>query len=404
MMSMTQAILSRSSLSGVLRSLLVAELRAARGAGGTLPAIAGQALWPDDLALGHGGLDCDSLEKLSLGAAANEMFCLYEAGTEANLLSADHFGDWLDIIEAAWRGGVSRITVTTSGSSGRPKRCTHSVGHLAAEIDGLAARWADRGRIVALVPLHHIYGLLFCAMLPDRLGVPVLSAERSGVGALAAAFGPGDLVVSFPDRWAFLQRSLPAWPSDVWGVTSTAPCPPALNAALRGAGLAGLTEVYGSSETAGIAFRDDPDASYRLMPQWAFAEPFDSEAPILMHRSGEDVALMDRIVRSGPDAFVLAGRRDGMVQVGGINVSPTDVAKRLRERPGVSHAAVRLMRPDEGTRLKAYLVPEPGVDPETLRLAVESWAAQTLSAAERPTVLTVGPALPTSTLGKPGGW
>ncbi|MGI3902792.1 MAG: AMP-binding enzyme [Janthinobacterium lividum] len=401
---MTQAILSRASLSRVLRSLLAAELRATRGAGGRWPAVAGHALWPDDLALGEGGLGCDSLEYMSLGAAANEMFHLHETGSEASLLSAERFGDWLDIIEAAWRGGVSRITVTTSGSNGWPKRCAHTVDYLAAEIDALAARWADRRRIVALVPQHHIYGLLFCALLPDRLGVPVLSAEASGAGALGAAFRSGDLLVSFPDRWAFLQRSLPTWTNDVWGVTSTAPCPPALSAGLKAAGLAGLTEVYGSSETAGIALRDDPLAPFRLMPQWVFADPFDPAAPVLTHRSGRDVTMMDRISRIGSDTFMLAGRRDGMVQVGGINVSPTEVAERLEARPGVHQAAVRLMRPDEGSRLKAFLVPEPDTDPEELRLSVESWASRTLSTAERPVAIAIGSALPLNAMGKAADW
>ena len=401
---MTQALLTRASLSRVLRSLLGAELRVARGAGAALPTVAGHASWPDDLALGEGGLGCDSLERLSLGAAANEMFHLHETGTEANLLSARLFGDWLDIIEAAWRGGVSHVTVTTSGSSGRPKRCTHDFGHLAAEIDSLSTRWADRRRIVALAPLHHIYGLLFGALLPDRLGIPVLPAETWGAAALAAAFSPGDLVVSFPDRWAFLRRSLPAWPNDVMGVTSTAPCPPLLIADLRSAGLVGLTEVYGSSETAGIAWRDEPADPFRLMPQWRFAEPFDPETPVLTHRSGRDVVVMDRLSRVGPDAFQLAGRRDGMVQVGGVNVSPTEVAARLTRHPGVSQAAVRLMRPEEGTRLKAYLVPDPGTDAETLRLAVEHWTARTLSAAERPTAITIGPTLPVTALGKQADW
>jgi 4-coumarate--CoA ligase (photoactive yellow protein activation family) len=366
--------------------------------------VARRPAWPDDLALGDGGLGCDSLEHLSLAAATNEMFHLHEIGTESDLMTARTFGGWLDTVEEAWGGGVSHITVATSGSSGRPKRCTHAVDHLAAEIEALAARWSDRRRILALVPTHHIYGFLFCAMLPDRLGVPVLPAESLGAGALAVALRPGDLVVSFPDRWAFLQRSLPAWPADILGVTSTAPCPPALTAALGAAGLAGMTEVYGSSETAGIGWRDDPEAPFRLMPQWGFDEPFDPEAPVLIHRSGRSFALMDRFALLGPGAFALAGRRDGMVQVGGVNVSPAGVTERLKARPGVKHAAVRLMRPAEGSRLKAFLVPETGVEAADLRAAVESWAAQNLSAAERPTSITVGPSLPTNTLGKAADW
>ncbi len=400
----TTAMMSRTALARVLSSLLTAELRAARGRGGSPASVSPPAAWTEDLALGEGGLDCDSLERLSLAAATNEMFHLHERGTEADLLSGERFGDWLDAIEAAWRDGVARVTVTTSGSTGRPKRCIHAGDHLAAEIDTLAERWADRRRVVAFAPAHHIYGLLFCALLPDRLGVPVISAEGRGAAALAEALQPGDLVVSFPERWAFLARSLPAWPGDILGVTSTAPCPPDLIVDLRHQGLAGLTEVYGSSETAGIAMRDEPDAPYRLMPQWRFTEPLHPDAPTLVHRSGREVAVMDKVARVGADTFHLAGRRDGMVQVGGVNVSPDEVARKLASRPGVSAAAVRLMRPSEGSRLKAYLVPAEGIDPDALRIAIETWVARMLPASERPTAITIGPPRSTNALGKAEDW
>ena len=403
---MAPPFLSRPALSAVLRSLMLGELRATRLRSGmaAAPSVPSATRWPDDLPLGEGGLGCDSLERLSLAAAVNEMFHLHAVGTEVDLLSASRFGAWIDAVEAAWRAGVACVTVTTSGSTGRPKRCTHAAAHLAVEVDALADRWADRRRIVALAPAHHIYGLLFTALLPDRLGVPVLDAEGVGAGRLAAALRSGDLVVSFPDRWAYLARSLPIWPAEVEGVVSTAPCPPELLADLAAAGLGRMTEVYGSSETAGIAMRDAPDAPYTLMPQWRFDEPFDGDAPVVVHAAGDRFPLMDAVARSGAAAFRLTGRRDGAVQVGGINVSPSAVADRLRTRPGVRDAAVRLMRPGEGNRLKAFLVPEDGVDAEALRGAVAAWAAANLSTAERPTAFTLGPALPLTPLGKGADW
>ncbi len=390
---MSRPFLSRRALTRVLRSLLLAELRAARGrreayiAAPSLPVD-----WPDDLPLGEGGLGCDSLDLLSLAAAVNEMFHLHEVGTERNLLEARHVGDWLDGIEAAWRGGVSQLTFATSGSTGRPKRCVQPMAHLATEIDALVARWPDRGRVLALAPAHHIYGFIFTALLPDRLAVPCRLVAEVSPAALAADIRSDDLVVSFPERWAYLARSLPAWPAGLEGVVSTAPCDPDLLADLADRGLSRMTEVYGSSETAGIAWRDAPEQPYDLMPQWRFAEPHDDDAPTLVHAAGTTHALMDRIVRAGHRSFRLDGRRDGMVQVGGVNVSPTAVAERLRRRPGVRHALVRLMRVEEGRRLKAYLVPKPDVDGLALCEGVAAWAAAYLSAAERPGAFTSGEA------------
>ena len=396
---------SRRALARVLRSLLLAELRVARGRKGpagaapTLPAE-----WDDGLPLGDGGLGCDSLDLLSLAAAVNEMFHLHEVRTERNLLEARLFGGWLDAVEAAWRDGVARVTFTTSGSTGRPKRCVQTAAHLGAEVEALAARWPDRRRVVALAPAHHIYGYLFTALLPDRLGVPCLAAGELGPAELAAAVRPGDLLVSFPERWAYLARSLPDWPAGVAGVVSTAPCPPDLLAELAERGLSRMTEVYGSSETAGIAWRDAPDAPYDLMPQWRFAEPHDDGAPSLVHAAGTAHTPMDRVVRTAPRSFRLAGRRDGMVQVGGVNVSPSAVAERLRRRPGVRHALVRLMRAEEGRRLKAFLVPEPGGDGAALCRGVAEWAAAHLRAAERPGSVTFGEGVPADIPGKAFDW
>ena len=402
---MPSPILSRRALARVLRSLLLAELRAARGRHGPSaapPSVPGP--WDDDLPLGQGGIGCDSLDLLSLAAAVNEMFNLHEVRTERNLLDVSAFGGWLDAVESAWRAGVDRVTFATSGSTGRPKRCPQTAAHLRAEVEALAARWADRRRVVALAPAHHIYGFLFTALLPTRLAVPCLAADDLGPAELAAALRPGDLVVSFPERWAYLARSVPAWPAGIHGVVSTAPCPPALAEVLAERGLSRLTEVYGSSETAGIAWRDAPDEPYGLMPQWTFAEPHRGDAPALIHADGTLHPLMDRVVRNAPRSFRLDGRRDGMVQVGGVNVAPAAVAERLRRRPGVRHAVVRLMRAEEGARLKAYLVPEPGTDGATLAGAVAAWAADHLQAAERPGTIAVGADLRVETPGETFDW
>lgn len=402
-------MLARPAIARVLQSLLTAELATSRGGcGGDLPPHLHRA-WPDAIDIGDAtrssnSLGCDSLERLQLASAVNEMFHLHEMNEEGGLLRDTTFGSWIDRIEAGWRGGVHRLTFTTSGSTGRPKRCTHAVEYLHAEIRFLSKLWQGRGRIIALVPAHHIYGFLFTAVLPDALGIPCLDAMHLGPGELARSLEPGDLVVTFPERWRWLERSLPGWPADVEGVVSTAPCPAELIEGLRGAGLAKLTEVYGSTETAGIATREGPTEAYRLMPQWRFASPFDEAQPTLVHQSGHRAMLMDMVHRMGDDGFRLAGRRDGMVQVGGINVMPEHVAAQLRTRPGVANVTVRLMRPEEGSRLKAFIVPMPGRDPERVRRDLEAWMALHLSASERPRSLTLGSDLPKGIMGKPLDW
>lgn len=387
----------------------MAELLAARGRGNPdvrLPPHLPPA-WPDDLRIGSGtaqGLGCDSLETLWLAAAVNEMFHLHEAGDEDELLTDATFGAWIDIVQAAWLSGVASVTFTSSGTSGPSKRYAHTGDALRTEAAFLGGLFRDRRRVVSLVPPHHAYGFLFAALLPDVLGVEHVDATTLGPAAIARSLAPGDLFVTFPDRWRWLARSLSTWPQDVAGVVSTAPCPPDLIADLCEYGLSAMTEVYGSSETAGVAVRRWPEASYTLMPHWHFVEPIGEDGPEIVHRSGRFVALPDRIRPRDGRRFELAGRWDGAVQVGGINVYPERIAERLRGRPGVCEAVVRPMHPAEGNRLKAFVVPEAQADPTVLRTELYVWIDAELTAAERPTAITFGPRLPTGMLGKSADW
>ncbi len=393
--------LSRPALARILESKLRAELAAARGRSGAPPPALPPAPWPEDMALDEGGLGADSLERLWLAGAVNEMFHLHEAGLEDGLLDAPTFGAWLDRAGRAL-GAAARVTFATSGSTGAPKRCAHALPELLEEVEALGSLLPGRRRVVSTVPAHHIYGFLFTALLPDRLGVPVAPA--------ATPLEPGDLVVSFPERWLFLERSVERFPPDVTGTTSTAPCPAWLPEALAARGLAGLLEIYGSSETAGIGVRRWPDPAYTLLPHWRFAgppsDPGSGPRPVeLLRRSGARAATMDGLLVEGERRFTVGARADGAVQVGGVNVHPAAVAARLAQHPGVRDAAVRLMRPDEGSRLKAFVVPsDPAADPEPLRAALAAWIDAQLPAAERPRALSFGAELPRNPMGKPADW
>ena len=409
---MSSPILSRCALARVLQSLLTAELHAARG--GALASHGGphasRAPWSEDLLLGEGGatsLGCDSLELLRLAAAANEMFHLYEAGLESEVFRARSFGEWLDVIEAAWLAGVGEITFRTSGTSrpnGNPGRCTHSFAYLQTEVRYLAELFAGSRRIVAAALAHHIYGFLFTAMLADRFGVEVLPYHPTVSAAVPLGMREGDLVVSIPELWEFLDRTVRAWPKHVDGVVSTAACAPTLIGSLIESGLHSMTEIYGSTETAGIGTRRWPQERYRWMPQWTplgagdpgvdQPDAGDPGGTTLLHTSGVRVQTMDRLHLAGDGSFTVAGRLDGSVQVGGTNVYPARVAALLASRPGVAEAVVGLMPPSEGGRLKAFIVPAAGTLTETVRKELELWMEEHLSAVERPRALLFGSAIP----------
>ena len=91
---------------------------------------------------------------------------------------------------------------------------------------------------------------------------------------------------------------------------------------------------------------------------------------------------------------------------------PSKVRDALLRHPAVRDAAVRLMRPDECSRLKAFIVPhaadpDPDPDPQTLdalHASIEAWAHAELMPAERPRAFSFGSQLPKSASGKHTDW
>ncbi|MFC5496201.1 AMP-binding protein [Caenimonas terrae] len=362
--------------------------------------------WPQELAF-DADLGVDSLELLGLAAALAESLHLHESGIEDYLLRERTLGGWLDVAQAGLERHSSQLTFRTSGSNGAPKACRHSLAGLQQEVEHHARVVGNRRRVLSAVPSHHIYGFLFNLLLPRALGLGAdafVDLRDSSPAWLARGARPGDLVVAHPDYWQAVARAVPSLAPDVVGVTSTAPCPDAVSAAVEAAGIARLVHVYGCSESGGIGWRSGWRDPYRLLPHWDFVQGEDRLVRRRPDGSAEEIACQDRLDRLGEDLFRVAGRRDEAVQVGGVNVFPSRVVAALLEHPLVEQAAVRLMRPDEGSRLKAFVVPAAGVQGEALLRELDGWTATRLTAAQRPRAIRIGGRLPVGAGGKAADW
>lgn len=387
-------LFSRPALLRIVLDLVADELAASRGRSA---ASLGRSGWDETTRLGGDGLDLDSLELMNASSALSEYFHLHEYGAEDYLLQLPTVGEWCDLVAQSLAATGTHLTFRTGGSTGAPKRCTHAVADLSVEVAAWTALLGPVERIVSLVPAHHIYGTVWTALLPDRLGVECVSAGAAAVGRA----GPGTLVVGTPTHWAYVSRSLPAFPPGVTGVSSTAPLPAQLAHQLRGQGLEHLVEVYGSSETGGIGYRSDSAAPFTLLNHW----DRDGEAALSRASAGGAAtvhALMDEADWLDARRFVVRGRRDGAVQIGGRNVFPERVRDKLLEHVEVAEATVRL-EPATG-RLKAFVVPVvDGVD-EGLADRLDAWCGEQLSDVERPRRFAVGAALPRNAMGKLADW
>ena len=380
--------------------LLAAELARLRP-GAALPALP----WPESCDLAR-DLGVDSLERLALASALSATLQLDRSEAGGTLVAGQTIGAWADCASAGLALDAHQITFRTSGSAGQPKPCRHTLAALWAEVGELAALLPGHARILCAVPSHHIYGFLFSILLPRVLGLhpdAVRDVRAASPAMLAREARAGDLVIAYPDFWRAALASAP-FAAGVTGVTSTAPCPPDLAQDLQAHGLARLLQVYGSSETGGVGWRDSHARPFTALSYWR-RDPDD--AAVLL-RSGDGAGsypLQDVLAWQGERQFLPAGRVDQAVQVGGINVFPERVAQVLRAHPAVAAAAVRLMRGDEGSRLKAFVVPNAGAPaPALLRAELRLWAAARLSGPELPAAISVGAELPRNASGKLADW
>ena len=156
-----------------------------------------------------------------------------------------------------------RLTLCTSGSSGEPKLIDKHLGQLANEVQALENLWGERlggARIIGSVAAQHIYGLLFRVLWPLCAGRVFLPKAQPFPEDLQLASLPHPsfawitspaLLKRMGDNldWAALSR--------VRQVFSSGGALPAEAAASVQQRLGQWpTEIYGSSETGGIGWRE----------------------------------------------------------------------------------------------------------------------------------------------------
>lgn len=358
---------------------------------------------PEALSLGEEGLSFDSMELLAAAGLVNEFFHLHESGVEDYLLRRRRVGEWAEIVEHALMEGVTSVTFRTSGTTGSPKLVTHSWESLLREGEFLAELFVCRKRLLSTVPAHHIYGFLFAALLPEHLDVRVTPLPWERLGELSELLEHRDLVISHPALWQYLRRSVGEWPSSIWGVSSTAPMPAELHQGLHEDGIDRLIEIYGSTETGGVGFRERPGEPFTLFPYYRrSSEGAHLERQLPDGEGWEEVELMDQLQWEDDRRFFPVGRKDRVVQVGGENVHLSRVEAIIREHPGVAEALVRLDSLGPDGRLKAFVVPLRGAHIDTAIL--EQHCRERLRPVERPRSFSFGEALPRNPLGKVVDW
>jgi acyl-coenzyme A synthetase/AMP-(fatty) acid ligase/3-hydroxymyristoyl/3-hydroxydecanoyl-(acyl carrier protein) dehydratase len=245
-----------------------------------------------------------------------------------------------------------RLVLSTSGSTGEPKLIGKSLRQLSNEVQVLEALWGEElgdARLLGSVAAQHIYGLLFRVLWP-------LSAGRAFLRRQIAF--PEDLQRLSLDQPRFAWVGSPAllkrmgdnldWPAlrpVVRVFSSGGPLPAEAGELLHERLGQAPTEIYGSSETGGIAWRQGGQL-------W---QPFDGvtlsqddhgalriESTYLPPGETEQTADAARLCADG--RFELLGRLDRIVKLEEKRISLPQLEAALMKHPFVSEARLGVVQ------------------------------------------------------------
>lgn len=218
------------------------------------------------------------------------------------------------------------VTLMTSGSTGDHQRCAKTGAQLLGEATVLAKAFGvgRDARILASAPPHHIYGLLFGVLLPMRAAASIIRESPLHAEAVAAALrrNGASHLVSVPAHLATLAEA-DDLPSLKCVFSSGAPLPAATAKRLRGRFGCRVVEVYGSTETGGIAWRSDAEA-WRPLPGVSVSASEDGRILLsspFLPPSRRPYLGADLISPVAGGGFHLLGRTDGIAKIGGKRVS-----------------------------------------------------------------------------------
>ncbi len=300
------------------------------------------------------------------------------------------------------------LHIYTGGSTGRPRLWAKTPRNLFAEAFFMARKFniGPEDRFLAAVPPYHIYGLLFSVLIP-------LVASASAAETIPAF--PQEIIQEIENRQATIFAAAPIHYRSLnrseitkhalrLAISSAGPLDPADGAAFFQNSGVGVTEIYGSTETGGVAARRRAAGEAAFTPlsciDWKIADErlhirsaFIS--PDLSLDADGFFAAGDRVAPDG-GGFLLLGRVDGVVKVSGKRVDLKEIEDHLKSLPGVRDALVIALPADGGRETDIHALAAGSADPNQLKEAL----SRRFEAYALPRSVKVADAVPTLSTGK----
>lgn len=244
----------------------------------------------------------------------------------------------------------TKIFMFTSGSTGKPKAILQRLTEFELDNEFIFSLWGNeflKRKLVATLSHHHIYGLLFSLMLPFASGVPMRRSRIEFPTEFEKLNDVSYLIVAVP---AFLKRTVEVEEKlnliDPFITTSGGVLLPEVAKQTKEVFGFWPMEVYGSTETSGIAYRQSVNGL-----EWTpFANAILSKneegclnikSPYIKDPAGFQTADLVDIHDDG--RFILMGRKDSIVKIEEKRVSLTEVENRLLQSGFVKDVCVVAM-------------------------------------------------------------
>jgi len=254
------------------------------------------------------------------------------------------------------------LRIFTGGTTGSPQLWSKTGANLFGEALFLHRHYkiGPDDRILALVPPHHIYGLLFSVLLPLVSGASVIDRTPSfpaEIGDTVRACRPTILVAVPPHYRSLMHQPLPG-NSLRLAFSSAGMLGERENSAFSTHNGLGITEVFGSTETGGIGERNRfgqqehftafPIVDHRVHHGLlAVRSPFIS--PDLEVDEEGFFHTADRVKPCPDNGFIFTGRSDNITKVGGKRVDLDEIRALILRQPEVSDCLLVAL-PEEGGR------------------------------------------------------
>ena len=241
------------------------------------------------------------------------------------------------------------IIMYTSGSTGKPKAVQQRLTEFEADNRFIISKWGDeflKRKLCSTVSQHHIYGLLFSIFLPFTLGVPFRRNRIEFPEEIENLSDTEYMIITVP---AFLKRAVEMENKSALNLKSpwifTSGGALKFDTAQKTNEIFGFwpVEVYGSTETSGIAWRQSVNGQeWTVFDNANISQNKDGcliiRSPYIKDPAGFETADIAEILKDG--RFLLKGRIDSVVKIEEKRISFTEIENRILQSDLASDVSV----------------------------------------------------------------